>query len=67
MLAVTVCVPSFKIHELKAVAISELVVLVVVDEIVVPVTTGFPDGNEYVPEEKGIFIPYFESMIKQPP
>ena len=58
MLAVTVCVPSFNKHALKAVAISELVVLVVVDEIVVPGTTGFPVGKEYVPEVKGIVIPY---------
>jgi hypothetical protein len=58
--AVIVCDPSFNTQVLNAVAISELVVLVVVDEIVVPVTTGFPDGSEYVPEVKGIFIPYFD-------
>jgi hypothetical protein len=44
--AVIVCVPSFNTQVLNAVAISELVVLVVEDEIVVPVTTGLPEGRE---------------------
>jgi hypothetical protein len=38
------------IQFVNAVAMSLLVVLVVDDEIVVPVTTGLPAGRLYVPE-----------------
>jgi hypothetical protein len=42
--------PSRVIQFVNAVAMSLLVVLVVDDEIVVPVTTGLPAGRLYVPE-----------------
>jgi hypothetical protein len=51
--------PSRVKQFVNAVAMSLLVLFVVVDEIVVPVTNGLPAGSEYVPEPlKGILFPY---------
>ena len=52
MLAVTVCVPSFKRQVESPVAISERVLFAQVEEIVVPVTTGFPEARLNTPELK---------------
>jgi hypothetical protein len=43
---------------------SLLVVFVVDDEIVVPVTTGLPAGSEYVPEPlKGIIVLHYKMCV----
>jgi hypothetical protein len=52
------------IQFVNAVAMSLLVVLVVDDEIVVPVTTGLPAGRLYVPEPlKAIIVPLYMMCV----
>ena len=58
MFAVIVCVPSFSMQVDSPVAMSAVKALKTVDEIVVPVTTGWPvELIEKVPEEKDVNPP----------
>jgi len=51
---VMVCEPSLSMHVESAVPMSLRVVFAHEDWIVVPVTTGLPEGRVYVPPANGI-------------
>ena len=68
MFAVIVCEPSFSTHsESPFVAISDIVLLCVVEEIVVPVVTGLPATSEKTPAEKDMVIPFLLWWLRHRP